>query len=438
MSNMLTMWRRTADVVRTWPRVAPGDIVTITAGTVAFYCSQDTVRRAFPVVLTLLAVAMTACSREHTGAQHSPNGHTGASAPMSMPAAEVQIPGYGQVRIDPERVQLMGVTGQTLELRQFTRTIRTVGIVEIDETRVAHVQTKFSGWIQDLYVDYIGKPVKIGQPLFTVYSPDLVLSQEEYLLSLRAMESSGADPSAAEADHWSRSLAAASRRRLELWDVPPGEIERLEKERTPRRTLTINSPRAGVVLSKIAVKGMHVEPGMDMFVIADLVRVWVQGEVYERDIPHISVGQKAALTLEALPGRTLHGVIAFISPVVDETTRTAKVRMEFNNESGLLKPGMYATVELTHDMGTGLALPEEALIDTGQRKIVFVALGEGRFQARDVQLGGKVDRFYQVLSGLSASDTVVTSAQFLLDSESRLKAGGGAMPGHGDMGQEKK
>ena len=355
-----------------------------------------------------------------------------------MPAPEAQPPGYSDVQLDPERIQLMGVTTQKLAFRRFTQTIRTVAIVEIDETRVAHVQTKFSGWIEELFVDYIGKPVKLGQPLFSVYSPDLIVSQEEYLLALRGIERGGEGPFVAEADRWARSLAAASRRRLERWDIPPGEIERLEKERTPRLTLTINSPREGVVLKKIAVKGMNVDPGMDMFVIADLSRVWVQGEVYERDLPHIRLGQKTALTLESMPGRILPGAIDFISPVVDETTCTAKVRMEFDNEAGLLKPGMYTTVELTHEMREGLALPEEAVIDTGQRKIVFIALGEGRFRPRDVQLGDKVDKFYQVVSGLSAGDTVVTSAQFLLDSESRLKASGGAMPGHGDMGKEKK
>jgi Cu(I)/Ag(I) efflux system membrane fusion protein len=177
---------------------------------------------------------------------------------------------------------------------------------------------------------------------------------------------------------------------------------------------------------------------MDLFVIADLSRVWVQADVYERDIQHVHLGQKAGLTLEALPGRVLEGTVQFISPVVGETTRTAKVRLEFENRVGLLKPGMYTTVQLTHQMGKGLALPEEALIDTGQRKIVFVALGEGRFQPRDVQIGGKVDAFFRVLSGLSENEAVVTSAQFLLDSESRLNAAGGGMPGHGDMSKDKK
>lgn len=390
------------------------------------------------ILIVVVAATFIGCSRNRPTQQHTPETHTDTSAPMSMPSPEAGLPGYAEVRLDPERVQLMGVTTQKLAYRQFTQTIRTVGIVEIDETRVAHVQMKWSGWIEDLYVDYIGKPVKLGQPLFSVYSPDLVLTQEEYLLALRSMDRSVEGPFAAETERMSRSLLAASRRRLERWDIPPAEIKRLEKERTPRRTLTINSPRKGIVLSKTAVKGMNVDPGMDLFVIADLSRVWVQGDVYERDLPHIRLGQKAALTLEAMPGRTLQGLVQFISPVVDEVTRTAKVRLEFDNRAGLLKPGMYATLELAHQVGKGLALPEEALIDTGQRKIVFVALGEGRFQPREVQIGGKFDAFYQVLSGLSENDAVVTSAQFLLDSESRLKAAGSGMAGHGDMGKEKK
>lgn len=390
------------------------------------------------ILFLLVAALLDGCSRNHVSKEHSAENHAAASPLMLMPSPNALISDYGEIHLDPQREQLMGVTTQRLAVRRFTRTIRTVGIVEIDETRLAHVQTKFSGWIEDLYVDYIGKPVKLGQPLFSVYSPELVASQEEYLLALRSLDRNAEGPFAGETERLNRGLVAASRRRLERWDIPRSEIERLEKERVPRRTLNINSPREGVVLKKTAVKGMNVDPGMDLFVIAELSRVWVQGEIYERDISHIRLGQKASLTLEALPGRTLHGVVEFISPTVDETTRTAKVRMGFDNQKELLKPGMYTTVELMHDMDKGLALPEEALIDTGQRKIVFVALGEGRFAPREVQLGSKVDAFYQVLSGLSANDTVVTSAQFLLDSESRLRAASGVMAGHGEMGKEKK
>jgi RND family efflux transporter MFP subunit len=176
---------------------------------------------------------------------------------------------------------------------------------------------------------------------------------------------------------------------------------------------------------------MNVEPGMNMFVIADLSTVWVQADLYERDLLHIRAGQKCSLTIEAMPGRTLNGVVEFISPVVDEATRTAKVRLKFDNQDALLKPGMYGTVQVTHELSKGLALPEEALIDTGKRKIVFVVAGEGRFEPREVQVGSQVDAYYQVLSGLSPGDAVVIGAQFLLDSESRLRAAGGKVVGHG-------
>jgi Cu(I)/Ag(I) efflux system membrane fusion protein len=376
-----------------------------------------------------------ASTTEHSAEEHPQPQPQVSEAPVEGQA----VPGYAEVQLDPERLQRMGVTTEMVSSREFSRTVRTVGIVEIDETRVAHVQTKFEGWIEDLYVDYIGKPVKKGQPLFSVYSPDLVTGEEEYLLSLRSAERDARGPIADDMQRWSKSLLAASRRRLERWNVPAAEIERLERERTTRRTIVIDSPREGIVLAKTATKGMNVEPGMDLFTIADLSRVWVQAEVYERDIAGIRVGQKAALTLEAMPGEPLYANVVFVSPTLSETTRTAKVRLEFDNRKGLLKPGMYATVELTVRMGSGLAVPEEAIIDTGERKIVFVALGEGRFVPRDLVLGPKFDRFYTVLSGLAEGDSVATSAQFLLDSESRIKAaGGGAMAGHGGMGKDEK
>jgi Cu(I)/Ag(I) efflux system membrane fusion protein len=398
-------------------------------------------------IVLLASVGLVSCSRGPASTQHSDASHAGPSqtAPEAghqdhaapEPTHEGYVAGYAPVELDPERVQAMGIRTERVAARPFTSTLRTVGIVEIDETRVAHVQTKFEGWIENLHVDFVGKPVTAGQPLFSVYSPELVAAQEEYVLALKSAEGDREGPMAAEIDRWSRSLVDAARRRLARWDIPAVEIERLERERTPRRALTINSPVSGIVLKKTAVRGMNVEPGMDMFTIADFSRVWVQADVYERDMPYVRVGQSARLSLEALPGRTLHGRVEFISPTVDETTRTVKVRLEFENRRGLLKPGMYTTAELTLDMGRGLALPEEALIDTGQQKIVFVARGGGRFEPREVQLGSKVDSFYQVLSGLAAGEEVATSAQFLLDSESRLKAAGGAGGGHAHGGETK-
>ena len=368
---------------------------------------------------------LTACSREPEPEQHSADTHATSAQPAEPVHSAGHVAGYAEVQLDTENLERMGVVTQRIDYRDFTHTIRTVGVVAVDETRVSTVQTKFSGWIEDLYIDFIGKQVERGQPLFSVYSPELVASQQEYLLALRNLEMN------APGEDWARRLAAAARTRLERWDIPAEQIEQLERDRTPRRTLVINSPRQGVVLSKTAVQGMNVEPGMNMFVIADLSTVWVQADLYERDLLHIRVGQKCSLTIEAMPGRTLSGNVDFISPVVDESTRTAKVRLKFDNRDALLKPGMYGTVQVTHELSKGLALPEEALIDTGERKIVFVAAGEGRFEPREVQVGSQVDAFYQVVSGLSVNDAVVIGAQFLLDSESRLRAAGGKISGHG-------
>jgi RND family efflux transporter MFP subunit len=388
---------------------------------------RTTYKYRFRILAGLILAVLAGCSPDHEPEQMAADSHAGhATAPETTPDshADGHVPGYAEVELDPERTKRMGVVTQPIAYRDFIHTIRTVGVVSLDETRVATVQTKFSGWIEDLYVDFVGKHVKRGEPLFSVYSPELVASQQEYLLALRNLENKPAGAPGPE--DWARRLAASARTRLERWDIPPEEIAALEKERTPRRTLVINSPRQGVVLSKTAVEGMNVEPGMNMFVIADLSTVWVQADLYERDLLHIRVGQQCSLMIEALPGRTLTGVVEFISPVLDETTRTAKVRLRFANRDNVLKPGMYGTVEITHQLARGLALPEDALIDTGERKIVFVATGEGRFEPREIQAGNQVDGFYQVLSGLSEGEFVVVGAQFLLDSESRLRAAGGA------------
>jgi membrane fusion protein, copper/silver efflux system len=394
--------------------------------------------------LLIALITLAGCSREQSQPAHEQHkvgeqqkAEVQKEETPGMPKSS-EVKGYSEIQLEPERLQKTGISVSNVSLRRFTKTLRTVGIVEMDETRVAHVHTKFSGWIEDLYVDFIGKTVKRGQPLFSVYSPEILTTQEEFLLALRDTERIIKGPFASEASRAAKELLVAARRRLELLDVPPEEIAFLEKTRTPKQTVTINSPRYGVVIQKNAQRGMGVNPDMDLYVIADLSNIWVKADIYEYDIPFVRLGQKSTLSFDALPGKTLKGTVKFISPILDETTRTIKVRFEFDNRNQLLKPGMYATVELAIDMGYGLAVPEEAVIDTGERKIVFVAKGEGRFEAREVELRNKVDNFYPVLSGLSKDELVATSAQFLLDSESRLKATtGDAMPGM-EMGKGKK
>ena len=336
--------------------------------------------------------------------------------------SEKTASGYSVVNIDPTRVQLLGLTTAKVMMRDLTKTIRTVGVIDVDETRIAHIQTKFAGWIEQLYTNFIGKPVKRNQPLFSAYSQELFAAQEEYLLALKDLEQPVEGRFAQEFKDASQELLKSAVQRLELWDISSDQIQQLEKDRVATKAFIIRSPIDGIVLDKKAFVGMNVGPGINTYTIADFSHVWVLADMYENDISLIKLGQLANLTVPALPDKIFEGKVTFIDYVVGTSTRTAKVRFEFANTQYYLKPGMYTTVKFQLNMGKAPALPEEALIDTGERKIVFVAKGEGRFEPQDVKLGFKAGRFYQVISGVKDGDVVVTSAQFLLDSESRLKA----------------
>lgn len=348
---------------------------------------------------------------------------------LAPPMESKHVSGYANVQIDPERIQLFGVATEKVEIRELMKTIRTVGIVEADERRISNVQTKFKGWIEQLFVNFTGTPVKSGEPLFSVYSPDLLTAQEEYLLALKNEERPVQGMFGEEIAESNADLLEAARRRLELWDVPDWEIQRLRKSRIPSKTLTIDSPVDGVVLTKNAFAGMNVEPGMNLFTIADLSHIWVMADVYEQDIPWIELGQKAILSLPALPGKQLAGSVSFISYIVEPSTRTMKIRFDFDNPDEYLKPGMYATVQMNVKTGVALAVPDSAVIDTGLRKIVFVSKGKGRFEPREVRLGYQAGPYYQVIDGLEPDEEVAVQAQFILDSESRLRATGGGMQG---------
>ncbi|MCF7899196.1 efflux RND transporter periplasmic adaptor subunit [Candidatus Babeliales bacterium] len=342
-----------------------------------------------------------------------------------------KIPEYSDVHIPSYREQLMGIITEKIKIRNLKKMIRTVGIVEVDERLKSVIQTKFSGWIEDLFVNFTGIPVKKGQPLFTVYSPELYSTQEEYILALQDNKFGKGYL----AEHFKRlnnDLVNATKRRLELWDIPDGEIAKLEKIKKPSKRLVLRSPSDGIVLGKNAFIGMNVGPGMVIFTVADLSHVWIIADIYEQDIELVKMGQKGKIKATSLPDKTIEGKITFIQYTVDNPTRTAKIRFECDNKNFALKPGMYSTVNIEVPIGNGLALPEEALIDTGKRKIVFVSLGNGHYEPRQVRLGYKADAFYQVLGGLEVGDSVVTSAQFLLDSESRIKSSsGGGMKEHG-------
>jgi len=342
----------------------------------------------------------------------------------------------GSVNVSPDKQQLVGIRTAVAEIRPLVKKIRTVGIVTYDETKVAQVFSKVDGWIEKLFVNYTGKLVEKGQPLFTFYSPELVSTQEEYLLALRARETLGSS-SLKEISMGSVSLLEAARRRLALWDISEEQIAELQKNGQPQRTLTFFAPMSGFVIKKEAVQGMKVMPDKELYTITDLSTVWVNADIYEFELAPIRIGQEAKITLSYYPGRTFTGKVSWISPVLDEKTRTAKVRLEFPNADFTLKPEMYANVEIAIDAGRKLAVPDEAVLDSGLRKVVFLDKGDGRFAPAEVKLGSKFGGYYEVLDGLAPGERIIASASFLLDSESRLTEAMGAMAGMPgmDMGE---
>jgi Cu(I)/Ag(I) efflux system membrane fusion protein len=341
---------------------------------------------------------------------------------------KVQEIAPGTVQISPERQQLIGVRFGTVEKRTLQKVIRTVGRIDYDEKRIRIVSPKIGGWIEELYVDFTGRFVRKGEPLLTIYSPELVSTQEEYLLALKAKQDWAKSPFS-EVTEGGNLLAESARRRLKLWDISDAQIQALEESREPKKTLTLYSPFSGHVLEKMVNQGQFVDAGMALFKIADLGVVWLIADIYESELSVIRVGQPAVIQMSYYPGETFTGKAIYIFPYLDAQTRTAKVRYEFTNPHGKLKPEMFANVEITVRLGDKLAVPESAVIDTGVRKVVIVDRGSGYFEPREVRLGTKAGEVIEVLDGLQAGERVVTSANFLIDSESKLKEAVGGM-GH--------
>ncbi len=331
----------------------------------------------------------------------------------------------GSVMLNAAQQQTMGVKTTTVERIVLTRAIRTTGQVVPDESRIAHVHTKYTGYIDRVFVDYIGQTVRKGQPLFTIYSPDLVASQEEYLIAKRGDTSLGASTFANVSDG-AHSLLRAARQRLRLWDLSDAQIKNLEETGEPSKTITFYSPVTGVVQDRKAFPQTAVSPETELYTVADLSRIWVDADVFEYEVPFVHVGQPAEVTLSYYPGRTWHGRVAFIMPAVDPQTRAVKVRIELPNPKLELKPQMFADVQLKIDYGRQLVVPRDAVLDSGERKLVFVA-ENGSFAPREVKLGAQVDDNLIVLAGLKPGETIVTEGNFLIDSESRLKSASGDM-----------
>jgi Cu(I)/Ag(I) efflux system membrane fusion protein len=334
-----------------------------------------------------------------------------------------------QVKISTDKVQKLGVKTEQVLSRKMVNTVRAVGQFQFNEQRLSTVTTKFEGYIEKLYVNSTGQPVKRGQPLMEVYSPELVSAQEEYLIAWNGRQSLSNGTS--ESLVGVGQLADSALKRLRNWDISDAQLQRLKKDGKATRTLTMYSPANGVVLEKTAVQGMRFMPGESLFKIADLSTVWLLADVFEQDIALVHVGQTVNITVNAYPGKELKGKIDYIYPAVSSETRTAKVRVVLANPDGILKPDMYASIQLMsgHDASV-LAVPDSAVIDSGTRQVVLVQLTEGLYEPREVKLGMRSDGYVEVAEGLSEGENVVVRANFLIDAESNLKAALGSFGEH--------
>jgi Cu(I)/Ag(I) efflux system membrane fusion protein len=324
-----------------------------------------------------------------------------------------EVGGRIAVKISPERQQLIGVKSEKLKLEPIHKLIRAVGRIDYAEPNVSLVTLKFEGWVEDLFVNSTGQFVRKGDPLLDIYSPDLVATQQEYLLAVKAKDLPGGS---------GLSVLKSARERLKLWDISDKQVEDLERTGEAKKTLILYAPISGFVIEKQVLQGQKIMPGENLFKIADLSTVWVIGEIYEYELPFIKPGQEANVSLSYFPGETFSGKITYVYPYLNPETRTNKVRIEMENPEFKLKPEMYANLEVQVDYGSRLAIPVDAVIDAGEKKIAFVDKGDGYLEPREVKLGVKGEGVYEVLAGVVEGEKVVTSANFLIDSESSLKA----------------
>src|SRR5450631_460295 len=347
-------------------------------------------------------------------------------------ADDVSTMEVGTVQITPEKQQLIGVKYEQVEAGGGSRTIRAVGKVAIDETRIGHVHTKVEGWIDQVFVDFTGKLVQKGQPLLTIYSPDMLASQRELLLAAKA-KTIMRDSALPSGFDQSESLLQATRRRLELWDLSEAQIDQVLKTGEPIKNITVYSPMTGYITDRKAFPQVKVMPDTDLYTIVDLSRVWIMADVFEYEAPNIRVGQTARVSIQAIPGKVFNARIDFLQPQVDPMTRTLKVRLNMENPGVLLKPDMYADVEFVVNIPSKLTVPADAVLNAGDRKTVFIDRGNGYFEPRQVKTGEREGDRIQILSGLTGGERVVTSGNFLIDSESQMKAAASGMGGMAGM-----
>ena len=382
------------------------------------------------VVLVLIAVvyavrkgSIVKDSPPQTAPEHQ--GHGAAGSHEAEPQQRNEQEEAPAVEIPEDKQQMLGMKTVEVSVRPLQQVIRTVGSIEYDERRLATVNAKFEGWVERLHVDYTGRYVKKGEPLAEVYSPELVATQQELINALKWTQQSGnagtSDAMKAMMTKDAQSLADAARQRLAFWDISEEQVKKIEETGKPVRTLTLYSPVNGYVVQKMAIKGMRIMPGEKLFDIADLSSVWIVADIYENEIALVRQGQKAKISLSYSPGREMTATIDYVYPTLSSGTRTAKVRFTVPNPGIQLKPQMFTNVEIIIPVGNRLAVPGDAVLDTGMRQIVYVDKGDGYFEPREIKTGLKVEGFLEVLAGLRSGEKVAASAIFLIDSEAQIK-----------------
>ena len=348
----------------------------------------------------------------------------------AAPAAAAEALPPGAVRITPEKQQLIGVAYGAAEYEAVTDTIHAAARVTLDETRVSKVQSRLEGWIDKVFADFTGRQVHQGDPLLTIYSPEALATQQEYLLALRAERAMSGNP-LHEMRESTGNLVAAARKRLELFDIGGRQLDEIARSGQPVEYLTLEAPFSGFVMERNAYPKQHVTPETVLYTVADLSTVWVIADVYEYEAAAVRLNQPATLTLSSAPGRVFRGRVSYILPQVDPATRTLKVRVAFDNPGFALKPDMYGEVQLQTGGARRLVVPQSAVLNSGDRQVVFLDRGNGVFEPREVKIGVQSGDRVEVLSGLQPGERIVTSGNFLIDSESQLKTGAGmaGMPG---------
>jgi len=419
-------------------------VVVIMAGVFFYFVKTGVGKKSAGDTATAVQQTQPAAGHEgHEGHEGQPagRGSDGAATKAAVPEQpEAEAP---TVEISTDSQKLIGVKTIEAVVKPVTKVIRTVGRIEYDERRISTVNTKFEGWIEKLYVNYTGRPVKKGEPLADIYSPELFATQQELINALRWKKEGAAGKNQVLSERGSEhgsgpgggqrsdisgmlvrdadSLIAATRQKLRLWDLTEAQIKTIEETGKPVRTFVIFSPASGYILQKTALQGMKVMPGEKLFDIADLSSVWVIADVYEYDLPFVKEGQSASLSLSYFPGKEFSARIDYVYPALSAETKTAKVRLSLPNHGGLLKPQMFANVLLRMSLGKRLVVPEEAVLDTGVRQVVYVDKGEDMFEPREVMTGIKSDGMVEITRGLKAGEKVASAANFLIDSEAQLK-----------------